>query len=229
MPKNHLKAQNAPKTWPIKRKNVKFTTKPNPGAHPKALSMPINLVFKNLIRLASTNKEVKKILHDQEILVDGKRRKDYRYPVGLMDVLSIPKVNKHYRILINSLNKLYAQEIDKKEASIKISKLTGKTIIKGGIVQLKTLDGRTIKVKKDEYQTSDSLLITIPEQEIKSTLKLEAGSTIILYKGKYVGKIGTVIEAKNGVLRFKDSKEEHETKKGYAIVLGKTKSEIKIQ
>ncbi|MBU1855132.1 MAG: 30S ribosomal protein S4e, partial [Nanoarchaeota archaeon] len=77
MTKNHLKPQKAPQTWSIKRKQVKFVTRPNPGAHKREFSMPINLVLKNLLNKAQTNKEAKKILHDQEILVNGKRRKDH--------------------------------------------------------------------------------------------------------------------------------------------------------
>jgi len=228
MPKNHLKTQQAPKTWPIKRKNVVFTTRPNPGAHNMNLSMPINIVLRNLLNKAQTNKEVKKILHDEEVLVDGKRRKDYRYPVGLMDVISLPKIKEHYRILINDLNRLYAQSIDNKEANFKLSKITNKKQIKGNKTQLLTMDGRTIIVTKDNYKTRSTLVLELPKQLIKNTIALEKGVIIILYAGKYVGKIGTVIDIEGNILKFKDSKNEYKTKTEYAIVIGKDKSEIKI-
>ncbi|NQU98362.1 30S ribosomal protein S4e [Candidatus Woesearchaeota archaeon] len=229
MTKNHLKPQKAPKTWTIKRKNTRFVTRPNAGAHRIELSMPINIVLRNLLGVANTNKEVKKILHDQEVLIDGKRRKDYKFSIGLMDVLSIPKINKHFVMLLNEQNKLFLQPIDKKDSNQKISKITGKKIVKKGATQLKTHDGRTFLVKKDEYQVGDSVLVSLPKQEIKSVLKLEKGATITLYRGKYTGTIATVSEVKNGILTFNKDSKEFETKKVYAIVIEKDKPIMKVK
>ncbi|MBC8500458.1 MAG: 30S ribosomal protein S4e [DPANN group archaeon] len=227
MPKNHLKAQNAPRTWAIKRKNITFVTKPNSGAHRTELSMPLNLVLKNLLRKATTNKEAKKILHNQEILVNGRRRKDYKFSIGLLDILSIPKTNEYYLMLINTQNKLLFQSIDKKESNQKICKITGKKIVKKGLTQLKTLDGRIILVKKDTYKTGDTVLVSLPKQEIKEVLKLEKGATVILFRGKYTGTIATVVEVKDAILIFKLDSQTLETRKEYSIVIGKDKPLIK--
>ncbi|MBU0472020.1 MAG: 30S ribosomal protein S4e [Nanoarchaeota archaeon] len=229
MTKNHLKPQKAPQTWSIKRKQVKFVTRPNPGAHKREFSMPINLVLKNLLNKAQTNKEAKKILHDQEILVNGKRRKDHRFSVGLMDIMSLPKINEYFLMFLNSKNKLYLQLIDKKDSNEKISKITGKKLVKKGLMQLSTLDGRNILVKKGDYKVGDSITLSIPKQEVKSILKLEIGASILLYKGKYTGIIGTVFNIKEGLLAFKSDSKEYETKKEYAIVIGKDKPIIKIK
>ncbi|MFH1771057.1 MAG: 30S ribosomal protein S4e [archaeon] len=228
MPKNHLKPQSAPKTWVIKRKNVKYVTRPHPGAHLMELSMPLNLVFKNLLQTVKTNKEVKKILHEQEILVDGKPRKDHKYSMGLLDVLSITKTKENFVMLINEQNKLSLQPIDKKDSTHKISKITGKKCLKKGAIQLKTLDGRVIVVKKDNFKTGDSVLLSLPKQEVEETLKFEKGATILLFKGKYAGAIATISEIKDKILVFKKDSKEFETKKEYAIVIGKDKPVIKI-
>jgi len=229
MPKNHLKIQKVPSTWPITRKHTVFVTRPNPGAHTKKLSIPINIILRNILGKAKTTKEVKKILHDEEILVDGRRRNDHKYPVGLMDVFSIPKENEHYVMLINQQNTLYLEKIDKKDAQHKISKLENKKLLGKNKIQLITRGGRNIIVKKDEYKTGDSLLISIPEQEIKSVFKLETGATIFLFKGSHVGKIANVVSIKDNVLKFKLDSEEFETSKNYAIVIGKDKPAINIK
>ncbi|MFH1589768.1 MAG: 30S ribosomal protein S4e [archaeon] len=229
MSKNHLKPQHAPTTWTIQRKTVRYVTRPNAGAHSMDLSMPINLILKNLLKIAKTNKEVKKILHEQEVLVDGTRRKDYRYPMGLMDVLSIPKIKESYVMLLNEQNKLFLQQIYNKDSSTKISKITGKKILKKGVVQLKTLDGRTLKVKKDTYKTGESIVITIPGQEIKETLKLEKGTPILMFRGRYAGSMATIVSIEGQTLKFMKDSKEFETKKSYAIAIGKDKPLIKIQ
>lgn len=229
MSKNHLKPQKAPNTWVIKRKNTKYVTRPNAGAHKMAFSMPINLVLKNMLKVAKTTKEAKKILHDQEIFVDGKRRKDFRYPMGLMDVLSIPKTKEYFVMLLNEQNKLYLLPIEKKNAEQKISKVTGKKYVKKGILQLKTFDGRVILVKKDEFKTGDSVVLSIPKQEVKEVLKLEKGAQIILFKGKYAGTVTMVEDIQDNVLKFKKDSKAYETRKAYAIVIGKNKPLINIQ
>ncbi len=229
MPKNHLKAQNAPRTWPIKRKNVVFTTRPNPGAHSQDLSIPINVVLRDLLGKANTNKEAKKVLHDQEILVNGKRRKDYRYPVGIFDVLSIPLEKEHYTILVNKQNKLFIHPLSEKESEFKLSKLVNKKIIGKDKIQLLTLDGRTIIVKKNAYKTGDTLVFSIPKQEIKEVLTFEKGATVILFKGSHVGKIAEVVEIDGLTLKFKVENEEFETKKNYAFVIGKDKPIINVK
>lgn len=229
MPKNHLKAHNAPKTWDIKRKNMVFVTRPNPGAHKIDFSMPINLVLKRMLKKATTNKEVKKILHDQEVLVNGKKRKDYRYPVGLLDVITFPLINESFIMLINKFGKLYFNTIDKKNADVKLSKISGKKILGKDKIQLQTFDGRSILVKKDDFKTGDTLVISIPKQEIKDIIKLEKGAKILIYSGKYIGQVAEVVEIKDDVLTFKSGKEMLETKRQYAIVIGKDKPIINIE
>lgn len=229
MPKNHLKVQHTPNTWPIKRKNATFITRPHPGAHKMELSLPLNIIFKKLLGKAKTNKEVTKLLHNHEILLNGKRKKDYKQAMGLLDILFIPTTGESYTMLIGTNKKLTMQEIDKKEASQKICKIVGKKIVKKGVTQLKTHDGRTILVKKDEYKTGESILLSIPKQEIKQLLKLEAGACILLTGGKYVGKIASVVEINADVLRFKHDSKEFETKKDYATVIGKDKPLINIK
>ena len=70
MSKSHLKRLAVPKTWDIKKKGIKFVTRPNLGAHPRKLSVPINLVIRDLLSYAKSNKEVKYIL--SENLINGR-------------------------------------------------------------------------------------------------------------------------------------------------------------
>jgi len=120
MGSKHLSRLTVPKTWKIKKKGIKYIIKPKPGMHNSKLGMPINIMFKDLLKYAKTTKEVKTILNNQESLVDGKRRKDPAFIIGFMDVLSIPKIKEYYRILINKDEKLIPVKIDEKEAKFKL-------------------------------------------------------------------------------------------------------------
>jgi hypothetical protein len=48
-------------------------------------------------RYALTGKEVKMILMQRLVKVDGKTRTDTTYPAGFMDVIELEKTNEHFR------------------------------------------------------------------------------------------------------------------------------------
>ena len=68
--KNHLKRIASPKTWAIARQGATFVVRPNPGAHSLAMGLPLSLILRDLLQLASTMSEAKKILHRREVLPD---------------------------------------------------------------------------------------------------------------------------------------------------------------
>jgi small subunit ribosomal protein S4e len=231
MVKKHLKTLTVPKTWPIKRKGQKFVIRPNPGKS-FTYSMPIALIFKNNLKYCKTTKEAKAILLDKEILVDGKRRLDTKYLIGLMDVLSFPIAKEYYRILINTQKKLQLIPIEKKESSLKVVKITGKKVLNKGKIQLNLFDGRNILVKKDNYAVGDSVLIELPGQEIKEHFKLGKGNYAFLISGKHTGEHGKIMdvsEGKEGSVTIKTTKHEFKTSKDSIYLVGKEKPAIKIE
>ena len=56
--KRHLKRLPAPRHWPIKRKEGKFTTRVIPGPHPKEHSLTIALILREILGYADTMREV---------------------------------------------------------------------------------------------------------------------------------------------------------------------------
>lgn len=227
MPKRHLKRIVAPNTWVVERKVSRWITRPNPGAHSLDACMSLETVMKEIIKCARTRKEVMLILNKKQMLVDGKRRKNVKLPVGIMDVVSIPETSQHFRMLLNKNGMIYALEIKKEEANIKLCKITGKSIVKGGITQLNLSDSRNILMKKGEkfeYNVGDSLLISLPDQVMKQHIKLENGAAVYLTGGKYVGCVGHLENMQGDVIKVKlDSGDVAETSKKYAFAVGKEK------
>ena len=78
-------------------------------------------------------------------MVDGVVRTDPRFPVGLMDIVEIPDMEKIYRILPKWKKGLVPQEVSKKESSFKLCRIENKTTIKNGNIQLNLHDGRNIR------------------------------------------------------------------------------------
>lgn len=228
MVKNHLKRLVAPKTWGIKKKENTWVTRPFPGAHKIEMGIPINVLIKDLLKIAKTSKEVTRLLHHKEIFIDAKPRKDAHFIAGLFDAIWLPKIEKFYRIILDSKKKLNITEIDEKESNLKLTKITGKSLVKGK-TQLNCSDSRTICVEKDGYKTGDSLLIDLPGQNIKEYLKFEKGSSILLTGGKHMGDHGKLDRIEGNDIFYKSSKgKTFQTLKKYAFVTGKEKPAIKL-
>ncbi|MBW2974218.1 30S ribosomal protein S4e [Candidatus Woesearchaeota archaeon] len=225
--KSHIKRLAIPKSWPIKKNGITFITKPCPGPHPVKMGLPLKLVIRDMLGIAKSSKEVKNILHNNEILVDGVRRKDLKFPVGIMDVIEIKKSDEHFRVVLEK-EKIRLIPIDKKEASLKPCKIMGKSLVKGK-TQLNLYDGKNMLIGKGSYSVGDTVVITLPKQEIKEHIKLEKGCSIYLIGGKHVGDTGKIHDIIFNKVTYKGkSGEIIETLKKYVFVIGKDKAAVSL-
>jgi small subunit ribosomal protein S4e len=225
MVKNHMKRIAAPKSWPLERKERTFVARPNPG-RAFALAMPLSHVMKKLIKKGETTKEVRHIMFNEGVLINGKREYDHRRPVGFMDVISFPSINEHHRMTITSKGLLAAVNIDAKEASKRLVKVRGKTRL-GNRLQLNFDDGTNLLVDKDDYATGDSLLIT--DSKVSKRLRLEPGAAVILTGGRHHGRLATVKAVEDGNIVLDASGTELSTARRYAFVTGAKEPEVTIR
>lgn len=225
--KRHLKRLNAPKTWKVQRRGIKFITKSNPGGMAKDFTVPISNILKYDLHVATNTKEVKYMVTNGDILINHNKISDYRYPVCFTDVITLSVSKDNYRMIIDTDGILKPVPINKEDAGLKILKIIGKSQVKGK-TQLNLMDGRNIFFEKHHYKVNDSLLVAIPENIVKEHLVFEKGALVLLYKGKHVGKIGMLQEIKKGSVVLKTGNDEYETKKEYILVVGKDKPLLKI-
>jgi len=218
-----LKRVAAPKWWPIERKTKKFIISSR-GPHQKQMSLPLLILVRDVFKLAETNKEAKRIIKRGEILVDGKKRKDPKFGVGLLDVIEIPVLEKVWRAIPK--NGLSFVEISKEESKVKICKIMNKKTLKGNKTQLNLHDGRNL-LTDENYSTNDSLLIELPEQKVIEHIKFEQSSTVIVIGGSNAGKIARIknIE-KNRV--WLDNEKFFEVPKKLVMVVGKDRPLINL-
>ena len=197
--KKHLKRKPAPKFWPIHRKEAVWTVKPKPGPHPISRCIPLTLIVRDVLEFAKTRKEAKTIISQEKIKVNGKVQREELFPIGLMDVLSIPETEKAYRVL-PSKKGLFLHSIEVDEAEFKLCRIEDKTVVRGGHVQLNLHDGTSMlirvgdpkKPEEDVYQTSDTLKLSVAGQEVLGHMKLTVGAPAIIIGGKNIGKYGKI-------------------------------------
>jgi small subunit ribosomal protein S4e len=195
-----LKRKPAPKFWPIHRKELPWIVKPSSGPHSLQSCLTLTLVLRDILGVADTRKEGKMILSGSKVQVNGKVRRKDDFPVGLMDVISMPDSNKHYRVM-PSHKGLILTPISKEEATFKLVRVEDKSTVKNG-VQILLHDGtnRLIKVadpknpKEVTYETFDILKITYPDDQVAFTLKTKEGNVAIITGGKNIGKQGKIVE-----------------------------------
>lgn len=210
-----------PKTWELKRKGIKFVVKSNPGPHSLKLSIPITLIFRDLLGYAANLREVKHILFNNNVLIDGVRRKDYRFPVGIFDTVAVKETKEFFRVIFDR-RKLVLLKIGEKDANLKPCKIVGKIKL-GKKMQLNLYDGRNLTVEKDDYKVGDTIVLELPKNNIKQHLKFEKGNLIYLIGGKHVGLSGTIQDMIGSKVKYKNSEGVFETLKKYAFVIGKDK------
>ncbi|MBL7051627.1 MAG: 30S ribosomal protein S4e [Nanoarchaeota archaeon] len=225
MVKRHLSRLNAPKSWPIKRKGIKFIRKPNPGAHSLRECISLSLVIQNMLKYAKTSKEIKKILHERKILVNGKVKRDPAFAVGIMDILSIPSLKEYYRVLYNTKGKFVLMKIEEKDANEILMKIVDKTLLKKGKLQYNYSNGHNNLVEKDDYKTGDTVLYSLKDNKISKHFELKKGAKVYLTGGKFVGNTASLEEIKENNVLIKIKEDIFETAKRYLFVIGDVKIE----
>jgi len=192
---DHLKRLNAPDSWHIAKKTTKFITKTAPGPH-NANAMPIAVWLRDHMRLALNMKEVKQILGQNDVIINGRPCRDPKMGIGIFDIIALPKIGKHYRILRDKNGRHVSIEIDAEAAKSRLCKITGKTIIAGGKVQLNMRDGANL-LADNTYKPGDSIVLSLePENRFKiiDHFPFAVGNMAMIIGGRHSGKVARIAD-----------------------------------
>ncbi|UNQ74203.1 30S ribosomal protein S4e [Infirmifilum sp. NZ] len=237
----HLRRSIAPPFWPISRKEYVWTVKPRPGPHPLFKSIPLGIVIRDILGYTTTMRETRRILGERKVAVDGRVVTDYKFPVGLMDVVHIIPEGKFYRVVPDSVKRLKLIEIPPEEAGYKLLRVIRKQTVKGGAIQVTLHDGRNILLpqsggEKTNIKTFDSVLITVPKQAIAQIIPFKEGVLAVVTDGRHAGFVGRVISIQQVfkrrdalVVLQNDQGETVRTKLEYVLPVGEEKPAITIR
>ncbi|TAJ45261.1 30S ribosomal protein S4e [Methanofollis fontis] len=227
---HHLKRLTAPVSWHIAKKEEKFITKTCPGPH-GAHAMPIAVWLRDKMGLAGNMKEVKRILNARQIIVNGRPVTNPKIGLGIFDIISIPRTDKHYRILLDKVGRLTTIEIDAEAAKSRLCRIRDKRYVRGGKIQLNLMYGANI-LADNTYKPKDSIVLTLGEGEerfrIVDHFPFAVGNMAMVIGGKHSGKVGRITEIRvvpgsvpNRVF-FEDAEgATFETIEGYVFMIGR--------
>jgi len=188
----YQKRNKISKSWPLPRKGSKYVVSALDNS-----SVPLLVIMRDILKMGETKKEVKEMLKTEKIKINEKVIKNERYPLKLLDIINID--GKYYVFTIK--NKKYNVE-ETKKVEEKISKIISKKKLKKGKIQLNFSDGFNFISEKGTV--GDSAVISLKDKKIKEFLELKKGASVLVIKGKHIGKTGKIkeIEEKTGIIEL---------------------------
>lgn len=232
--RRHLKRFNLPTQIRVPRKSAVWAVKPRPGPHPAGESIPLLLAVRDMLGLARTAREAKRILAGDQVSVDARTRRDPKFPIGLMDVVQVLTIEKYYRVLCDRKGRLTLHEIPEGEASFKLCRVVRKLVVKGGQVQLAFHDGKTSAGSFKEFRLHDAAKVTLPDFKVSERIEFGKGAKALVTGGTNVGRVGEISGVRHmkgrrpDLVDLKDGGEHFQAPQDYVFVIGKEEPLISI-
>jgi len=226
-PRKHLKRINAPKHWMLDKLGGVFAPRPSCGPHKLRECLPLVIFLRNRLKYALTYDEVKKIVNQRLIKVDGKVRTDKTYPAGFMDVISIDKTNEHFRLIYDVKGRFTVHRINVEEAKYKLCKVKKMLVGLKGVPCVVTTDGRTIRYPDPAIKLNDTMRVNIATNKIEDYIKFDSGNVCMITGGHNLGRVGVVTHRERhpgsfDVVHIKDSQgHEFATRLNNVFIIGK--------
>ena len=214
-------------------KDSPWVAKSSPGPHSSEDSMTLLTVIRDMLKLTDNAREAKRILYEGKVLVDGNVKKDYKLPIGMFDIISVPLLGQQYRVLKDTRGMFYLNPIEQGDAK-KLVKIVEQDHLKGNKQQLNLSDGSN-KLAEGEFKGSDSLILSIPERTIEDRIEFKVGNTAMVIGGKHTGQTGKIKEIiilkssqPNRIVISGDGEKEFETIVDYVYMIGRDEPMMKL-
>ncbi|XP_078001438.1 small ribosomal subunit protein eS4-like [Glandiceps talaboti] len=170
----------------------KFAPRPSTGPHKLRECLPLIIFLRNRLRYALTYVEVKKIVMQRLIKVDGKVRTDIGYPMGIMDVVSIEKTGENFRLIFDVKGRFAIHRITHEEAKYKLCKVRKVSVGPKGVPFVVTHDARTIRYPDPLVKVNDTVKVDIGSGKIQDFIKFDSGNVCMITGGRNLGRVGII-------------------------------------
>ncbi|KAJ1919667.1 40S ribosomal protein S4 [Mycoemilia scoparia] len=225
-PKKHMKRLAAPKHWMLDKLTGTYAPKPSPGPHKQRECLPLIVFLRNRLKYALNGREVKAILMQRLVKIDGKVRTDSTYPAGFMDVITLEKTGENFRLVYDTKGRFTIHRITDEEASYKLGKVKRCQLGAKGIPYIVTHDGRTIRYPDPLIKVNDTVKIDIETGKVTDFIKFETGNIVMVTGGRNMGRVGVIThrERHHGgfdIVHIKDAKDrDFATRLSNVFVIG---------
>lgn len=194
---------------PIPRKGTKYVVRTSSHLNN---AVPVVIAVRDMLKLAKTAKEVRKMINSDLLKINGRLVKDYRESIRLFNVF---EAGKSYVLMMLPTGKFTLEQNKNKDS--RLCKVLDKTLLSKGSVQLNLHDGSNV-LTKDKISVGDSIYIDFAGK-VKKHIVLEKGKEAFVMSGKYTGLTGKVESIKDKIVSIKFNKGEAQLNQSQLIAL----------
>lgn len=193
----HQTRQEATTRLPIKRKGTQYVARASASLNN---SVPVVIAIRDILNLAKTKREVKKMISQKMLKINGREVIDYGESIHLFNLL---QADKTYVLKLSPTRKFFLEET--KEVKERICKVIGKKLLPKKKIQINLHDG-TNMIGDNKIKIGDSLYIDF-SGKIKKHISPGKGGEVFIIAGKYEGQDGKITEVqdKKISIKFKDN------------------------
>ncbi|MBS3083619.1 hypothetical protein J4423_02335 [Candidatus Pacearchaeota archaeon] len=193
---------------PLPRKGTKYVAY---ASRHNSNSVSIVVAVRDMLKLANTSKEVKGMIHNKALKVNGKVAKDLHDPISLF---SIFHADKNYKLTLLPTGRFVFEETKDVTRNLKI---IGKTAMSKDMFQYGLHDGTSI-ASKQSFSVGDTLVLDF-ENKVTKHIALDKGKSAFIFSGSNIGKIGKIESVDEMKVVIKFEKEGIALNKAQVIVL----------
>lgn len=194
----HQTRNQVTKKIPIERKGTKYVAR---ALGSLDNSVPAVIAVRDMLHLAKTTKEVKEMIKNKALKINGREVKDHRESIYLFNLFEADKI---YNLTLLPTGRFVLEE--SKHKNERICKVIGKKNVSGNRIQINCHDGSNI-LSKEKIKNSDTIYLD-NSGKITKVVSLEKGKDCFVISGKYAGQKGKVNSLDDGkiTVHLHDSK-----------------------
>jgi small subunit ribosomal protein S4e len=206
----HQTRQEVTRKIPIERKGTKYVARASSNTQN---SIPVVVAMRDVLSLAKTAKEVKALIHNKALKLNGRLVRDLNEPIMLFNIL---EADKKYKLVLLETGRFSFEPTKDNE---RLCKVMSRVLVSENRMQLNMHDGTNIIGSKD-IKVGDSIYVSF-DGKIKSHISLDKARECVVISGKYSGNKGKISsidkENKTAIIKFKDRETELKTSSVVAI------------
>ena len=204
----HQIRQTTTTKLPIHRKGTKYVARAL--SSPKD-SVPVVIAVRDMLKIARTASEVKKMINSKLLKINGKLVKDRRESIKIFNIF---EAGKSYVLSLLPTGKFTLKEIS--NSKTRLCKVKNKKLLKNSKIQLNLHDGSNVITDK-KVSVGDSFYLDL-NGKITKHVPFEKGKDAFVLSGKYSGQSGKILSVKDGKAMVKLEDKEAELPSGNIIV-----------
>lgn len=204
----HLTRAEITMKVPIMRKGTRYIARPLSHTN---LGVSVLSAVRDMLHLAHTAKEVKEMIKDKAIKINGRVVRDYHEPICL---LSLFEAGKKYKLVILPTGRF---SLELTTDTKRIVKIINKKALNGKVIQLNGHDGTNVN-SKEKVSVGDSVEVDM-NNKLTRVIMMEKGKKVLIESGRNKGTIGTIATIEGSKVTVKIDDQNVVLDKNKVIVL----------